>query len=164
MSVAFAKGCAGFKHAGSAGFQQAGYNGATVKPFVFGGATDRAPRASPERRRVAEARGRDAEDRVAAAWEARGFSVLARRLRTKAGELDLVLADQNTLIFMEVKARASLDEAAHSISARQQGRLLDAAGLALAEHQEWERPATRFDVSLVTPGGTSHIEDALRAS
>jgi len=113
-------------------------------------------------RRKAEHLGRSAEDQVASGWEGRGYTVLARRLRTGAGEIDLVLADRNTLIFMEVKARQSLSDAAYSVSPRQQARLLEAASSALATHENWHRPATRFDVALVSHGRIEHIEDAIR--
>ncbi|OYV29124.1 MAG: YraN family protein [Acidocella sp. 20-61-6] len=113
-------------------------------------------------RRAAEALGRVAEDEVAARWQAKGFSVLAQRLRTGAGEIDLVLADADTLIFVEVKARKSLAEAAYAVSPRQQARLLEAASLALALHENWSRSAIRFDVALVCHGKIEHIEDAIR--
>jgi len=114
------------------------------------------------KRRTAEILGRASEDEVAAVWADKGYDILARRLRTGVGELDLVLADAGTLIFMEVKARASFAAAADAISARQQARLLEAASLALANNPHWARPDTRFDVALVCHGAVEHIEDAIR--
>lgn len=99
---------------------------------------------------------------MALSWEAKGYTVLAQRLRTGCGELDLVLADRETLVFVEVKARNSLREAAYAISPRQQARLLEAAGAALACNAAWQRPNTRFDVMLVSNGAVAHIEDAIR--
>jgi len=113
-------------------------------------------------RRQAEARGRLAEDSVAAIWRSRGYSVLAQRLRTKSGEIDLVVADSTTLVFVEVKARSSFAQAAYAVPPRQQARLLDAACAALGEHAEWQRPDTRFDVALVCGRAVRHIRDAIR--
>jgi putative endonuclease len=113
-------------------------------------------------RRAAESRGRIAEDQVAAGWAAQGYDILARRLRTAAGEIDLVVANRENLVFVEVKARKSFTEAAYAVLPRQQIRLLQAAGAALAENQQWERPATRFDVALVCGGEIHHIQDAIR--
>jgi len=113
-------------------------------------------------RRKAEARGREAEDSVAAIWRSRGYSVLARRLRTGSGEIDLVVANSATLVFVEVKARNSFGQAAYAVRPRQQARLLEAAGAAMAEHVEWHRPDTRFDVALVCNGAVRHIRDAIR--
>ncbi len=114
------------------------------------------------RRREAEVRGRFAEDSVAAIWRSQGYSVLAQRLRTKSGEIDLVVADQQTLVFVEVKARKSFAQAAEAVQPRQQTRLLEAAGIALAEHADWHRQDTRFDVALVCNGAVRHIRDAIR--
>jgi putative endonuclease len=115
-----------------------------------------------DNRRQAEARGREAEDSVAAIWRSRGYDVLAQRLRTASGEIDLVVADPSTLVFVEVKARKSFSQAAYAVLPRQQSRLLEAASVALAEHAEWERPVTRFDVALVCNGAIRHIRDAIR--
>jgi putative endonuclease len=117
---------------------------------------------TPAKRRAAEFLGRVAEADIAAHWEAQGYEILARRLRTSAGEIDLVVASGETLIFIEVKARTTLAAAAYAVSPRQQARLLEAASISLATHPAWQRSATRFDVALVSPAGIAHIEDAIR--
>jgi putative endonuclease len=121
-----------------------------------------APLKTLARHRAAEQRGRQGEDVAAEALAARGYKILARRLRTEAGEIDLIVANYRRLIFVEVKARASFAEAAYAVSARQQGRLLAAAGVALARNPDWARAETRFDVALVAQGTVEMIEDALR--
>lgn len=120
------------------------------------------PRTRPAGHRAAEALGRDAEDVVAQQLEAQGFTVLARRLRTGAGEIDLVVADAGRLVFVEVKARRCLADAAYAVSSHQQARLLAAAGAALATHDDWARPETRFDVALVAAGTVEILADAIR--
>jgi putative endonuclease len=117
---------------------------------------------SSVKRRAAEILGRNVEDDVALLWQAKGFSVLAQRLRTGAGELDLVVADRDILVFVEVKGRRSMAEAAYAVSPRQQARLLEAANMALAMHEDWHWPCTLFDVALVSNGAIEHIEDAIR--
>jgi len=127
-----------------------------------------APNLSPlntlARRRAAQALGRGSEDLVADLLAASGYTILAQRLRTKAGEIDLVAADARRLVFVEVKARASFAEAAYAVSARQQARLLEAAGVVLAMHPEWAREEMRFDVALIAGGAVQMIEDAIRYS
>ncbi|MDE8346282.1 MAG: YraN family protein [Acidocella sp.] len=118
--------------------------------------------AARETRRRAELRGRHAEDDVAAQYAANGYSILARRLRTGCGEIDLVVANARTLIFVEVKARPSAIACAYAVTPRQQARLWEAASCALAQHPEWEREGTIFNVALVSPAGIEHIEDAIR--
>ena len=56
------------------------------------------------------------------------------------------------LIFVEVKARASLDEAAESVNARQQRRIAAAAEIWLAAHPDDSVRDMRFDAVLVAPG------------
>ena len=86
--------------------------------------------ASPER--VAAFRtGLSAESRAAAWLMAKGYRILAKRFRTPHGEIDLVARKRNLVAFVEVKARASLDEAAYAVTPRQQARIIAAAaGLA----------------------------------
>ncbi|WP_297369888.1 YraN family protein [Acidocella sp.] len=117
------------------------------------------PRAT---RRKAEQAGREAETLVAEQFEERGFTILATRLRTPAGEIDLVVASARTLLFIEVKSRPSFHEAAECLTPRQQARLHAAATIALAQNPGWARSDTRFDVALVAHGGVSIIEDAIR--
>jgi len=114
------------------------------------------------RRRASEQQGRDAELAVAEYWRARGFSVLARRQRTALGEIDVVVADERTLVFVEVKARGHFNRAVETLPPWKQARLLDAAEYLLAVHPAWRRDATRFDVALVCHGVIEVIEDAIR--
>lgn len=114
------------------------------------------------KRQAAETQGRTAEASVAAIWQAQGFRILARRLRTQSGEIDLIVADPATLVFVEVKSRKTFTDAAYAVLPRQQSRLLQAADSALASHEEWSRPNIRFDVALVCNGAVQHIEDAIR--
>lgn len=111
--------------------------------------------------RAAEDLGRRAEEDVAALLCRQGYEVLARRLRTGAGEIDLVVANDVRLVFVEVKARATITEASYAILPRQQARLLRAATVALAGHAAWARPETRFDVALVASGEIKIIENAI---
>ena len=117
----------------------------------------------PQAKRAAERLGLDAEERAAAELRARGWTVLARRVRTGLGELDLIAEREGLLAFVEVKARASLAEAAGSVSPRQQGRLMAAAEAWLAENPGHGAAGMRFDVILVAPGGMRRVADAFRA-
>ncbi|OYV65484.1 MAG: YraN family protein [Acidiphilium sp. 21-66-27] len=114
-------------------------------------------------RRRAELRGRGAETLVANWYGARGFEILARRLRTPAGEIDLVVANREVLAFVEVKARAAMRAAADALTPRQRRRLVAAAEIALGQQPGWARPETRFDVILVTGEAVHPIFAAFRA-
>ncbi|MBR0683347.1 YraN family protein [Roseomonas eburnea] len=115
------------------------------------------------RGRRAEASGRDAEAIAAAALAREGWSVLARRVRTPAGEIDLVAEREALLAFVEVKARPSLAEAAHALGARQRARLVAAAECWLAANPGHGAAGMRFDVLVVAAdGSTRRIADAFR--
>jgi len=106
--------------------------------------------AAPER--VAAFRtGLSAESRAAAWLIAKGYRILARRFRTPHGEIDIVARRRQLLAFIEVKARASLDEAAYAVTPRQQQRIIDAAKGWLMAHPEHANFELRFDAMLIAP-------------
>jgi putative endonuclease len=95
--------------------------------------------------------GVSAESRAAAWLMAKGYRILAKRYRTPYGEIDLVARKKNLLVFVEVKARASLDEAAYAVTPRQQARIIDAAQGWLMTHPEHAEFDLRFDAVLIAP-------------
>jgi putative endonuclease len=111
----------------------------------------------------AYARGIQAEAAACAALALRGWTILGCRVRTEAGEIDVVAATPDMLAIIEVKARPTLAGAAMALGPRQRARLLAAAEVALAEHPEWARPGMRFDLMVVDATGTvRRIADAFR--
>ena len=106
--------------------------------------------ASPER--VAAFRtGLSAEARAAAWLMAKGYRILAKRFRTPHGEIDIVARRRNLIAFVEVKARATLDDAAFAVTPRQQQRIIDAAQGWLVAHPEHAEFELRFDAMLIAP-------------
>ena len=103
-------------------------------------------------RQQAERRGHASES-LAALWlRLKGYRILARRLKTRAGEIDLVAAAPfGPVCFVEVKARATLDDAAFAVTPRQQARIIDAAQAWLAAHPEYAEFELRFDAILIAP-------------
>jgi putative endonuclease len=95
--------------------------------------------------------GLSAESRAAAMLLAKGYRILARRFRTPHGEIDIIARKRGLIAFVEVKARASLDEAAYAVTPRQQRRIVDAASAWLAAHPEYSELDMRFDVMLIAP-------------
>ena len=111
----------------------------------------------------AHALGIDAEAAACAALERDGWTLRARRLRTKAGEVDVVAEKNGLLALVEVKARPTLSDAAWALSARQRKRLIAAAEIVLADHPDWGAAGVRFDVLLIDAGGSvRRIADAFR--
>ena len=117
-----------------------------------------APPKKPAKRAASPARvaafrtGLSAESRASAWLMAKGYRILAKRFRTPYGEIDIVAKKRNLLTFVEVKARASLDEAAYAVTPRQQARIIDAAQAWLMAHPEHAEFELRFDAMLIAPG------------
>ena len=94
--------------------------------------------------------GKLGENLACAALIQRGYAILARRYRTRLGEIDIVARDGATLVFIEVKARAG-DEfggAAAAVTAWKQRRIALMAVDYVARHRLEDRPC-RFDVVTV---------------
>ena len=100
-------------------------------------------------------------------WHLRlhGWRVLASGWRCPAGEIDIIARRRNTIVFVEVKARAKLDDAAYAVTPHQQARIVAAAEAWLAAHPEHAQSDFRFDAMLVAPGKLPrHLTAAFDAS
>ena len=109
------------------------------------------PAPRPERQ-AAFGLGLSAESRAAAWLIAHGYRILARRWKSPLGEIDIIAARRHTLIFVEVKARTTLDDAAEAVTERQQQRIAAAAEIWLAANPMPAIRDMRFDAILVAPG------------
>ena len=125
----------------------------------------RVPKPAPRPERVvAFGLGISAESRAAAWLIAHGYRILARRWKSPLGEIDIIAARRHTLIFVEVKARAKLDDAAWSITERQKHRIAAAAEIWLASNPMPAIRDMRFDAILVAPGKLPrHIQSAFES-
>jgi putative endonuclease len=112
---------------------------------------DQRPGPRPERVAAFHA-GLSAESRAALLLIAKGFRILARRWKSPLGEIDIVARRRHLLIFVEVKAREKLDDAAEAVTPRQQQRIAAAAQAWLAVHPRDVSCNMRFDAMLVAPG------------
>lgn len=116
------------------------------------------------RRKAAERRGRRGEFWAALILRLKGYRILGRRVRTHAGEIDLVArAPSGIVCFVEVKVRAGMRAAAESVIPRQQARIARAAALYLAARPGLAAKGVRYDVMTVSPGALPrHLRDAWR--
>ena len=107
---------------------------------------------SDAKRQAAFKLGVSSEVRAALLLAAKGYRQLARRWKSPVGEVDLVMRRGRTLVFVEVKARPRIDDAAWSVLPRQKRRIVAAAEAWLAAHPEHAGYDIRFDAVLVAPG------------
>lgn len=112
-------------------------------------------------RRTAERRGRGAERLALALLLVKGYRIMERRYKTPVGEIDIIARRGATLVFLEVKARERLDDAAASIGRQQRQRIADAAAAYLARNPGLAHLSCRFDAILVARGRMpKHVIDA----
>jgi putative endonuclease len=100
---------------------------------------------------------------------ARGYAILARRYRTRRGEIDLIARTGEAIVFIEVKTRTSerFGGPFASLAHRQRARMAAAAARFLAENPRYSGALCRFDAIAVLMEGTGqpiveHVEDAFR--
>lgn len=110
--------------------------------------------------------GAQAEAQAAAFLAKTGLKILARNVRFRDGELDLVCDDRGTTVFVEVRLRrhGGFGGAAESITAAKRARLVAAAQRYLAAQPRLAARPCRFDCVLFDAGGEPRwIRDAFAA-
>ncbi|MDC0726013.1 YraN family protein [Phytobacter diazotrophicus] len=106
----------------------------------------------------------DAWELQARHWlERKGMRFLAANVRVRGGEIDLIMQDKSTTVFVEVRYRKSslFGGAAASVTASKQHKLLHAARLWLARHNgSFDTVDCRFDVVAFTENEVEWIQNA----
>jgi putative endonuclease len=112
------------------------------------------------------ARGRAAEDAALRFLQSMGCVLLRRNYRCRLGEIDLVVRDGDSLVFVEVRARDSdaYGGAAASIGRGKQRRLAAAARHFLMTHPQAARLPARFDVVAITGESAQRSPQWIRAA
>jgi putative endonuclease len=96
--------------------------------------------------------GKDAEQRACDYLVARGLSLRVRNFQSRHGEIDLIMNDGNSLVFVEVRYRRTGDfgAGAESVDRRKQARITACAQRYLQEHPAAAQRPCRFDVVALT--------------
>jgi putative endonuclease len=107
--------------------------------------------------------GQAAEDVALAELSRHGLVLVERNFRCKGGEIDLVMQEQSTLVFVEVRKRADRRHggAAASVTAAKQGRLIVAAAIYLQRYKH--PPPCRFDVVAIDGTQLDWLKNAFEA-
>ena len=114
-----------------------------------------------ERKHAALARGRKGEWLAALALLLRGYRIVARNFRTRAGEIDIIARKGDLVLFVEVKARATVEAAVDAVSHESQQRIANAADFWISRQRDQARLSWRFDIIAVLPRRWPvHLEDA----
>ena len=100
-------------------------------------------------------------ERTAERWlKSRGLTLIERNYRCRYGELDLIMQDRETVVVVEVRARAAAEfmPPALSIDHRKQSRIIRATEYFLQRYPRFADNAVRFDVIALTGETASGIE------
>jgi putative endonuclease len=106
------------------------------------------------------------ENLACEALQRRGYAILARRYRTRVGEIDIVAADGGAVVFIEVKARRDTrcGVPAEAVTWWKQRRIITMARHYLATHRCHHRPV-RFDVvGVLAPRGAAPTVEIIRGA
>jgi putative endonuclease len=111
-------------------------------------------------------RGRAAEQRALDLLLEGGLKLLARNVRFRVGELDLIMQDHETIVFIEVRFRSPsrYGGAALSITSAKQQRLIRAAACWMRQQFRGAEPASRFDVVALDGEAVGWIKGAFGVS
>jgi putative endonuclease len=99
----------------------------------------------------AEKRGHRSEWLAAWALRLKGWRIVAKRFKTKTGEVDLIARKRDLIIMVEVKARPSLIEAMESVTPTAQRRIEAAGDIWLSRQPDFSRLSVRYDLVAVLP-------------
>ena len=107
--------------------------------------------------------GRHGEDQALEHLQRRGLTLVARNFQCRRGEIDLIMQDGDTLVFVAVRKRAPgrHGDAAASVTPRKQARLVAAAEFYLQRFRQ--PPACRFDVVAIDGTALDWIRNAIEA-
>lgn len=108
--------------------------------------------------------GAGAERLAARHLERAGLKLLARNYRSPFGEIDLVMQQDDTLVFVEVRFRARSDfgTPAETVDRRKQARLRACAEHFLQRDRRHSKRSCRFDIVAVTPAPEGERVEWLR--
>lgn len=98
-----------------------------------------------------EKRGRRAEFFAALWLQVQGWQIIARRARTGAGEIDLVVRRGRVLAFVEVKARNTIEQGLNAVTPYQQKRLVRAGAVWRSTHPRFAPLQPRYDLIVIMP-------------
>lgn len=112
--------------------------------------------------------GRQAEDLACRYLAGHGLKTLCRNFHSPRGELDVIMEDGDTIVFVEVRYRRHdrYGSAAETVNHSKQGKLIATALYYLQQHPNYSNRPTRFDVVAISPqtrqDGIDWIKDAFQ--
>lgn len=108
-------------------------------------------------------RGQQAEQRALNYLEALGLTLITQNFHSRRGEIDLIMEDGDTLVFIEVRYRksAKFGSAIESVNMQKQNRIIHTAQYYIQQHPS-HYSAYRFDVVGLNPNDINWVKDAFQ--
>jgi len=106
--------------------------------------------------------GKKGEEQAAAALESAGMKIIAKNIRSKEGEVDIVALDGETVVFVEVKAWSAygMEDLQYGINIKKQRKIIKTAKYFLSENRKYSNMAIRFDVVFINKNSVTHLASA----
>ncbi len=117
-------------------------------------------RGSQTDRQKWESKGRFAESWASLFLQLKGYQILNRRYQNPLGEIDIILKKGRTIIFCEVKARASLEKGLEALAPYQQKRIIKGALYFQSQNPQFIDYDCRFDYIIVRGFRCYHLKNA----
>lgn len=115
---------------------------------------------------AAQQQGQTAETQACHHLQQQGLTLIERNYLCRLGEIDLIMKEGQSLIFVEVRYRSSnhFGGAAASVDPRKQSKLINTASHYLQQHPALAQHPARFDVIAITPTTLEWIRDAFQVA
>lgn len=109
--------------------------------------------------------GQQAEQQALEYLGKQGLKLITQNYHSRRGEIDLIMEDENTLVFVEVRYRksAKYGSALESVNNQKQARIIHTAEHYLQQHPS-KHSAYRFDVVAINPNNIDWVKDAFQLS
>ncbi len=103
--------------------------------------------------------GNAGEERAARFYAERRFEIVARNFRTRRGEIDIVVAKEDLIVFVEVKALpgGEADTLSYELNAAKQRKIIESAKFFLEKHRKYSNSIVRFDAVVVDMPGVAPV-------
>lgn len=87
------------------------------------------------------------------------YEIVARNFRTRSGEIDIIAAKDEVLVFVEVKTLPSgnLETLSHELNERKRKRILETAKIFLLNNRKYNNSKIRFDVAVIDMPGLDSV-------
>ncbi len=104
-----------------------------------------------------------AEQKSVAFLRRHGFVVIQQRFKVRHGEIDIIASEGRLLVFIEVKARDTYEQAMEAVTQKTRRRIVAASEIWLQRHSDYNDYDQRFDIIVILPQGIlHHVPDAFR--